>query len=31
MVPGGGIVEGRNIIIEYRFTDGSIEQLPGLV
>jgi putative ABC transport system substrate-binding protein len=26
-----GYVEGRNLIIDFRFTEGSAEQLPGLI
>ena len=26
-----GYVEGRNVVVEYRLTDGSLKELPGLV
>src|SRR5687767_2076704 len=28
---GLGYIEGQNIILEYRFADGTAERLPGLV
>jgi putative ABC transport system substrate-binding protein len=28
---GLGYIEGQNIVLEYRFADGTAERLPGLV
>jgi hypothetical protein len=28
-VPGAGFVEGRNVVVEYRWAEGRYERLPG--